>query len=105
MHAEREPDPSIFAEPAEDASHDELQKNAAQSARHGLWLCVIYIILYGGFIALATFRHDLLARTPLDGMNVAILYGFGLIAAALLLALIYMYLCRARVGSGRRTAE
>jgi uncharacterized membrane protein (DUF485 family) len=33
--------------------------------------------------------------TPLWGVNLAILYGFGLIVAALALALIYAWLCRA----------
>src|SRR5688572_16475588 len=105
MHPKHEPDPSIFAEPAEDASHDTLQKKAAHSARHGLWLCLLYIVLYGGFIALATFRHDLMVRTPLGGINLAILYGMTLIGAALLLALVYMYLCREKTSDGRRTAE
>jgi hypothetical protein len=36
--------------------------------------------------------------TPLWGVNLAILYGFGLIAAALLLALVYSWLCTAAAG-------
>ena len=33
--------------------------------------------------------------TPVAGINLAILYGFGLIVAALVLALLYGWLCRA----------
>ena len=103
MHEKRTPDPSIFVEPAETAVHDEVRKkNTEQSVRYGLWLFGLYVVLYGGFIALATFRHDLLARTPLGGINVAILYGFGLIVAALLLALLYLFLCRHRPKPGER---
>ena len=32
---------------------------------------------------------------PLEGLNLAIVYGFGLIIAALVLALVYSWLCRA----------
>jgi len=50
----------------------------------------IYVVLYGGFMALVLFRPDLLARRPLAGVNLAILSGLGLIAAAFLLALVSM---------------
>ncbi len=107
MSKERLPDPSIFAEPDEHASPPAPAVRAsARNARYGLWLFAIYVVLYAGFILLATFRHDLMARTPLgSGVNLAILYGFGLIVAALLLALLYMYLCRGSAGGGKATAE
>ncbi len=65
------------------------------NARLGLWLFLIYFIFYGGFMALNAFRPDLMSHTPFGGVNLAILYGMFLIAAALVLALIYMVLCRA----------
>jgi uncharacterized membrane protein (DUF485 family) len=64
----------------------------ARNARYGLFLFVVYVILYGGFIVLAVFRPSLMAA-PLWGLNVAIAYGFGLIVSALVLALIYVGLC------------
>lgn len=67
---------------------------AARNARFGLVLFAVYLVLYGGFMLLNTLAPHWLERTPLAGVNLAILYGFGLIAAALLLALIYGYLCR-----------
>ncbi|GMV95931.1 MAG: hypothetical protein AMXMBFR83_03000 [Phycisphaerae bacterium] len=103
MHAPREPDHSIFEEPPAPPPPEEGDRTAARNARHGLWLFSVYLALYGGFILLAAFRPDLMARRPFGGVNTAVLYGFGLIAAALLLAAVYMYLCRSDRPGGRRT--
>lgn len=65
------------------------------SARVGLALFWVYVALYAGFIGLVLFRPDLLKARPLAGVNLAIVYGFGLIAGALLLAVVYMVACRA----------
>jgi uncharacterized membrane protein (DUF485 family) len=66
----------------------------SRNARIGLALFFIYLALYAGFVLLAAFSPTTLERTPLAGVNLAIWYGFGLIAAALLLALVYGVLCR-----------
>ncbi len=47
-----------------------------------------------GSSAWSAFAPDLMARAPFGGLNLAVLYGFFLIIAALVLALIYMALCR-----------
>ena len=65
------------------------------SSRYGLWLFLIYVLLYAGFMALAAFAPQQLSRTPVAGINLAVLYGLGLIIAAVVLALIYVVLCRA----------
>jgi uncharacterized membrane protein (DUF485 family) len=59
------------------------------STRLGLFLFAVYLALYGGFVLLAAFAPQAMESTPLAGVNLAIWYGFGLIAAALVLALIY----------------
>jgi uncharacterized membrane protein (DUF485 family) len=59
------------------------------STRLGLFLFAVYLALYGGFVLLAAFAPQAMEATPLAGVNLAIWYGFGLIAAALVLALIY----------------
>jgi uncharacterized membrane protein (DUF485 family) len=65
----------------------------ARHARFGFWLFIVYVILYGGFVYLAAFRADLMASKPFGGVNLAVLYGMGLIVSAFVLALIYMMLC------------
>jgi len=65
-----------------------------RNARIGLVLFSIYLLLYGGFVLLNAFSPDTMSITPVAGINLAILYGFGLIVAALVLALLYGWLCR-----------
>jgi uncharacterized membrane protein (DUF485 family) len=62
----------------------------------------VYLALYGGFVLLAAFAPQAMEATPLAGVNLAIWYGFGLIAAALLLALIYGW---ARRTTGREPLD
>ena len=52
----------------------------------------IYVALYAGFMALVLVRPDLLSLRPFGGVNLAILYGMGLIAAAFVLAAVSMLL-------------
>ena len=59
------------------------------STRLGLFLFAVYLVLYGGFVLLAAFSPETMEATPLAGVNLAIWYGFGLIVAAIVLALIY----------------
>ena len=67
---------------------------SARNTRIGLSLFGVYLLLYGGFVVLAAFWPDLMETTPLAGVNLAIWYGFGLIVAAIVLALIYGWACR-----------
>ena len=64
------------------------------NARLGLFLFVLYTALYTAFVLLNAFKPELMEATPFAGINIAILYGFGLIVAALVLALIYGWLCK-----------
>jgi uncharacterized membrane protein (DUF485 family) len=63
------------------------------NSRVGLVLFTLYLLLYGGFVYLAAFSPETLEATPLAGVNLAIWYGFGLIGAAFVLALIYGCAC------------
>jgi uncharacterized membrane protein (DUF485 family) len=66
----------------------------AYNTRIGVVLFFVYVAFYGGFMALSAFRPDLMSRPFAGGANLAVVYGFALIAAALVLALLYMRLCR-----------
>ena len=67
---------------------------AARRARYGLILFAIYLALYVGFMLLNVLDPAVMETTPLAGLNLAILYGFTLIAAAFVLAMVYAWLCR-----------
>lgn len=66
----------------------------SKNARLGLQLFGVYLVLYGGFVLLSAFAPQTMELTPVGGINLAILYGFGLIIAALILALIYGAICK-----------
>ena len=65
----------------------------SRNARNGLWLFLIYLLLYSGFVVLNTFAPNRMAQPFVAGINLAVVYGFGLIVAALILALVYLFLC------------
>lgn len=65
-----------------------------RNARIGLVLFTVYVVLYGGFVLLNAYSPETMEWTPIAGINLAIVYGFGLIVAALVLALLYGWLCR-----------
>ena len=65
-----------------------------RNSRLGLAMFFIYLAFYAGFVLLAAFSPETMERTPWAGVNLAIWYGFALIAAAFLLALLYGMLCR-----------
>ena len=64
------------------------------NARVGLILFAVYLALYGGFIGLSAFAREWMARPSVGGVNLAIVYGFGLIGGAFVLAVLYMFLCK-----------
>ena len=66
----------------------------AHNRRMGVILFVVYVAFYGGFMALSAFWPEAMSMPTLGGANLAVVYGFALIAAALVLALLYMRVCR-----------
>lgn len=61
-----------------------------RASRAGLALFWVYVALYGGFMSLVLARPDLLSWRPFGGVNLAIASGMGLIAAAVVLAVVYV---------------
>jgi len=82
-------------EPEEQENIETISRNT----RLGLKLFTIYLALYGGFVFLNTFSPAKMEIVIFAGLNLAIVYGFTLIVAAFVLALIYGWLCRNDVSS------
>jgi uncharacterized membrane protein (DUF485 family) len=76
---------------------------AKQTNRLGLSLFAVYLVLYGGFVLLAAFSPQWMEVTPLAGVNLAIWYGFGLIIAAIALALVYGWASRSNERSSEKS--
>jgi uncharacterized membrane protein (DUF485 family) len=77
----------------------------SSNARTGLILFAVYLVLYGGFVLINAFSPETMESTPFAGINLAILYGFGLIVAALVLSLVYGFLCRNSGDAGQQKED
>jgi uncharacterized membrane protein (DUF485 family) len=58
------------------------------------WLFGLYLACYAAFTILTAFDRPLMASAPFGGANLAVLSGFGLIGAAVVLAVLYVWLSR-----------
>lgn len=76
---------------------------AARNARYGLILFTLYFAFYGVFVGLNAFQPDTMSIN-VGGVNLAVVYGMALIIAALVLALIYCWICHAPVRSPSTTS-
>lgn len=85
------------------ATHPKEQEDmvlVARNARYGMALFLTYLLIYGGFVYLSAFRPEVMAREAMLGVNIAIFYGFSLIVIAMILALVYCWLCRGQATKG-----
>jgi len=76
------------------AKDQEKKAVVAHNTRVGVLLFIVYVIFYGGFMALSAFAPETMSEPFLGGVNLAVVYGFALIIVPLLLAFLYMKLCR-----------
>jgi uncharacterized membrane protein (DUF485 family) len=84
----------MLHEPAPDAGPDPA---SAYKTRLGLWMFLFYSLLYIGFVWINVATAGKAMQTVvLAGLNLAVVYGMGLIIVALVMALIYNYLCTKR---------
>jgi uncharacterized membrane protein (DUF485 family) len=67
--------------------------------RLGAWMFAVYAVIYAGFVVVNLLRPGWMEKTVLAGLNLAVVYGIGLIIFALILALFYSRAC------GRREAK
>jgi uncharacterized membrane protein (DUF485 family) len=58
------------------------------------WLFGLYLACYVAFTILTAFNPSLMSWAPFGGANLAVVSGFGLIGAAIALALLYWWLAR-----------
>ena len=78
--------------------HEPAQKSGKDPAsgfktRLGVWMFFLYAIVYGSFVAINVIKPVLMEMDVVFGLNLAVVYGFGLIIFAILLALIYNMIC------------
>lgn len=59
----------------------------------GIILFIIYLLIYAGFVFIGTLFPQLLGVHILSGLNLAFIYGMGLIVLAGVMGLIYNFFC------------
>ena len=59
----------------------------------GVILCIIYLTVYTGFVLIGLLSPRTLGLEALGGLNLAFVYGMGLIILAAVMGLIYNYFC------------
>jgi uncharacterized membrane protein (DUF485 family) len=74
-------------------------RESARHARIGLWLFAVYFVFYISFMLLSAFAPQVIAMRVAGDVNLAVVYGFGLIGLAGVIALAYGWLCRQSGGT------
>jgi uncharacterized membrane protein (DUF485 family) len=64
-----------------------------RKSRLGVILFWVYLIVYAGFVVIGTISPKTLGLELLGGVNIAIIYGMGLIILAAIMGLVYNYFC------------
>jgi len=67
--------------------------SSAYKARLGVWMFLAYALVYAGFVAVNVANPLAMEAVVAAGLNLAVVYGMGLIITALVLALVYDRLC------------
>ncbi|MBU8872008.1 MAG: DUF485 domain-containing protein [Gemmatimonadales bacterium] len=66
-------------------------------SRLGVWMFLFYCLVYAGFVFTNVLSEgEAMQIMVVAGLNLAVVYGMGLIVLALVLALIYNGLCTAK---------
>ncbi len=66
---------------------------APYKTRIGLILFAIYGSFYAGFVAINAISPQAMGQIVFEGLNLAVVYGFGLIILAIVMGLIYHVMC------------
>ncbi len=72
----------------------ESEATIARNAKNAIYLFFVYVAFYAAFMYLSAFEPAVMATMPFGGLNLALVYGMFLIVLALILALIYMWMCK-----------
>ncbi len=68
-------------------------KASKKKASLGIKLFFIYLLIYAGFTTIGIFEPELMGKQIAFGLNLAIVYGFGLIIIAIIMGWVYHMVC------------
>ncbi len=64
-----------------------------KKAKLGVWLFVAYTLVYAIFVAIGVTNYEAMGKIVLGNLNLAVVFGFGLIVLAIIMGIIYNALC------------
>lgn len=70
-----------------------VDKASKKKAKLGIYMFVIYTILYAIFVAIGVLNYEAMGEIVLGKQNLAVVYGFGLIILAIVMGLVYNTIC------------
>ena len=70
-----------------------VDKATGRKTKLGIWLFIVYTIVYVIFVAIGVTNYEAMGKIVLGQQNLAVVYGFGLIVFAIILGLIYNARC------------
>ena len=68
-------------------------KASEYKSKLGVYLFIFYTLVYAGFIVINVVSPKSMGVIVFAGLNLACVYGFGLIFLAIIMGLIYNYMC------------
>lgn len=74
-------------------SKPEVDNASSKKARLGIRFFFLYLFFYAGFVVIGVVNYDLLRIETFAGLNLAVVYGMGLILFAIFLGIIYNFMC------------
>jgi len=70
-----------------------VDKASDYKAKLGIYMFFVYVIIYAGFIVINVASPKLMGLILFSGLNMAVVYGFGLILLAIVMGIVYNHLC------------
>ena len=68
--------------------------NASEwKSKLGVKLFWVYGLIYAGFVGINTLKPEMMKNNALFGMNLAVVYGMGLIVLAIIMGVVYNHFC------------
>ena len=80
----------MLHEPAKQSGDD---LASSYKSRLGVRMFLVYAVVYAGFVLINVLWPKVMGIIIIRGLNLAVVYGFGLIVFAMVLALIYNWMC------------
>lgn len=80
----------MLHEPAQDLGVDYASK---EKTKLGIILFLVYAVIYGVFVAISLNYTHILGLEVFSGLNLAVVYGMGLILLAIVMGFVYNWLC------------